>query len=113
GRYAIQASPGQRTYKGVTTETPAGRLLITVTDAGLDDLVLHLAPALELHGRTIERAAPPTVLSEPCPCVTLYTTEGGLTNSPWTQSRDDGTFHVQRIMPGSYRVEVGGVFPPG
>jgi hypothetical protein len=131
GRYAIQASPGQRTYKGVTTQTPAGRLLITVIDSDLDDLVLHLAPALELRGRvTIEGVEPPELLPEPeppppgehpsitfnpaiRPWVTLQSVDGVLVNSPGAESREDGTFHVKGIIPAKYRANVHGVFPPG
>jgi hypothetical protein len=131
GRYAVQASPGQRTFKGVTTQTPAGRLMITVTDSDIDDLVLHLAPALELRGRvTIEGVEPPELLPEPeppppgenpgitfnpaiRPWVTLQSGDGILVNSPSAESREDGTFHIKRIIPAKYRANVHGVFPPG
>jgi len=68
GRYAVQASPGHRTFKGVTTQASVGRTLITVTDSDLDNVALHLGPALELRGRvTIEGVEPPELLPEPEP----------------------------------------------
>ena len=131
GRYAVQASPGQRTFKGVTTQTPAGRLMITVTDSDIDDLVLHLAPALELRGRvTVEGVEPPELLPEPeppppsehpwvvgrmavRPWITLRSADGVFVNSPSAESREDGTFHIKGIIPGTYRATVTGGFPPG
>jgi hypothetical protein len=105
--------------------------MITVTDSDLDDLVLHLAPALELRGRvTIEGVEPPELLPEPeppapgehpgvvaraavRPWVTLQSSDGVLVNSPSAESREDGTFHIKGIIPGKYQANVQGGFPPG
>ncbi len=132
GEYILEAWPGQMTPPNAAPiEMHVGRARITVTDRDVDGLVVNLTPPFEIRGRvTIEGVKPPPLLPEPepppksehsvitfkpadRPWVMLLKSDGIPVNAPGAESREDGTFVIQHVIPGKFRAVVSGPFPDG
>jgi protocatechuate 3,4-dioxygenase beta subunit len=132
GEYILEAWPGRAIPPNSRPiRFHVGRARATVTDADVDGIVVHLCAPLEIRGRvTIEGVDPPPLLPEPepppvqdhsvmvvkpadRPWVMLLKSDGIPANAPGAESREDGTFCIENIIPGRFRAIVSGPFPAG
>jgi len=117
GAYILQSQYTEAVVKDPTGEFTksiplVARLEVTVADQDIEGLVVPLVPGPTIKGSFKTEGVDPasqTPGAHALPAVNLRALDQSNRTFAYAESNEDGTFRVNGVMPGVYRVNVGGL----